>query len=427
MFKEVDHESDSVASGHGAFISLGFFGEGWSGEIDVSPLGFVDEVLQEGGSPRGSSVAAAHIQVGEVSELAFHGFFIGIGDGNWAERFVRSARGIHQQVAEFVVIAVETGGAESQSDDTGTGESGHIDHVSGFELGGSIVEGVREDHATFGIGVHDLDGLAAESGDDIGRTVGIAADRVVGDGHDSDDFALDTELFEELEGSQDRSGSSHIQLHFVHVSGGFQADPSGIEDDPFSTDDDGVFIELVVVFQDQHVRWFHGPLVDGQYSAHAHAFELLFGEVGESEAVFLGGAGDLVHELFGAHLLGAAVDDVSGVVDDLSDGETFVDGGFEFFIPAISDELDLAETAVFETLEFLSGFVNGRVEVPHDQSFCESLQVFLDFFWDDDTDLFDLFLAECADDVRSGISRLVLVPVLALSETDEHDLLELGT
>ncbi len=67
---------------------------------------------------------------------------------------------------EPVVVAHQPGDLVAQRHDLRAGQGGEVDHRVGRRLG-AVREGVGEDQAPFGVGVHHLHGLAVAMGQDV--------------------------------------------------------------------------------------------------------------------------------------------------------------------------------------------------------------------------------------------------------------------
>src|SRR5690606_11133863 len=91
-------------------------------------------------------------------------------------------------------------------------------------------QGVGKDEATFGIRVENFDGSAGERGQDVAGTDGAAGGKVLHGGNDSHEVDRKLEEAGGEHGAEYGCASTHVHLHFIHFFGGFQGNPSGIED-----------------------------------------------------------------------------------------------------------------------------------------------------------------------------------------------------
>ena len=106
-------------------------------------------------------------------------------------RLARRRRGRGRRSASSLLQ--KPGGVFAERHDAGAGERREIDDRRGVQSLARVGDGVGEDDAAFGVGVHDLDVLAVVGRDDVAGPIGVAAGHVFGAGDEADDVALQPE------------------------------------------------------------------------------------------------------------------------------------------------------------------------------------------------------------------------------------------
>ncbi len=181
---------DEGAEGHasGAFgePGLGVVVPGRAGNVQVNPRRVACEFANEPSAGDGAAAFAA-ADVLNVSEAALNEFAILV---------------IHRQLPHFFADGFGAGeellgpglvGAEDadvdigERDDDGTCKSGGVHKMGGAELL-RVMNSIREDEPTFGVGVENFDGLAGHGGLNVAGLLRSAAGHVLGGRHHANDF-----------------------------------------------------------------------------------------------------------------------------------------------------------------------------------------------------------------------------------------------
>ena len=89
-----------------------------------------------------------------------------VGAGHTPEFFAGGGVAVEEVLGCLIVVGEESGVEQAERDADGSGERGRVDQVRGAE-GLCVVQAVGEHQAAFGVGVHDLDRLAAHGGNDV--------------------------------------------------------------------------------------------------------------------------------------------------------------------------------------------------------------------------------------------------------------------
>ena len=122
----------------------------------------------------------------------------------------------HETLPDGFVVGEEAGVEVAERDDAGSGEGGGVNEVSAAK-GFGVVQAIGEDEAAFGVGVDDLDGLAAHGGDDVAGFEGLAVGHVLRGTDNGDDLYRGFELSDSAHGSDHGGRASHIVLHELHL------------------------------------------------------------------------------------------------------------------------------------------------------------------------------------------------------------------
>ncbi len=110
------------------------------------------------------------------------------------------------------------------------GQGGHVDDDVGLLLAGQL-ERVAEQHPALGVGVGDLDGLAAVHRDDVAGTHRGAGDHVLGHRGVGGDLDREAEAGDG-EGRCDHGGrAGHVALHADHAAGRLDGEAARVEGD----------------------------------------------------------------------------------------------------------------------------------------------------------------------------------------------------
>ncbi len=356
----------------GAFGLPGFVvvDPGGAGDVEVDPgdeRGFAYEFFEEHGGGGGSGIAAA-AGVHDVGDLGFDLVAVVVGAGHAPEFFAGEGEGVGEALRGCVVIREEAGVDEAERDADGSGEGGGVDEVGGAE-GLGVVEAVGEDEAAFGVGVHDLDGLAGHGGDDVAGFEGAAVGHVFAGADDAEDADVGLELGDGSHGSDHGGGTGHVVLHLVHVVGGLDGDASGVEGDAFAdeAEDGGVSggVGWLVAHDDE--GWlFGGALGYGGEGSHLELEDFVDGVDFALEAELLRHGGRAAAEFGGGEDVAGLVDEGAGEVLGLGEELACVEGSLDFWGRGGMQDCRGGDAQVFAV-----GAVEVDVEVGDDGAFGE--------------------------------------------------------
>jgi len=163
---------------------------------------FAYKFFEEHRGGGGAAVAAAP-GVHDVGDLGLDLVAVVVGAGHAPELLAGDGEGVSELLRRRVVVGEESSVDQAQRDADGSGEGCGIDQVRGSESLG-VVQAVGQDEASFGVGVHDLDGLAGHGGDDVSGFEGLAIGHVLARAHNADDADVGLELGDGAHGSDHR-------------------------------------------------------------------------------------------------------------------------------------------------------------------------------------------------------------------------------
>ena len=140
-------------------------------------------------------------------------------------------------------------------------------------MGRAFVDGVsdaiRKDQPALGVGVDDLDGLAARAGDDVAGFDRLARRHVLGGGDDPDDIDLRLQLGDRQHRADHGCSPAHVGFHHLHVLGGLDRDAAAVEGDAFPDQRQQRATSATTrIAEDDHLRRFLGAARHRQQRAH---------------------------------------------------------------------------------------------------------------------------------------------------------------
>ena len=270
----------------------------------LAVLALAHEFAQEDGRRHHAAVAFA--DVGEVRDLRVEAGAQLFGQRHRPEKLAGAVGGGLERAGDGVG-AHHTGGAAAEGDQLRAGEGGDVDDgVRELLAGGD--DAVRHDQPALGIGVEDLDGLAAEHGEHVGRALGGAGGHVLGDAEPGGRLDGQAEAGDGQHAVKDDGGARHVGLHVAHAEGRLDRDAAGVERDALAHEGDLGGGPGGGVFDLDQARLPGGTLADAEDAAEAFLFQTLLVPYGDldrqSLGQFLGG----VREGFGVEVARRLVD-----------------------------------------------------------------------------------------------------------------------
>ena len=174
-----------------------------------------------------------------------------------------------------------------ERDDTRARECGDVHHDRRLEAL-RIGERIAQDEPAFGVSVENLDRLARHAGDHVARLDRGAARHVLARRDDAHEVELGLQFRHGAQRAEHARRATHIELHLVHFTGGFDRNAAGIESDALAHQHNGCHLGAgAVVVRDDEAQRFVRALRDGKERAHAELFNRLAVQHFDLAAVFL--------------------------------------------------------------------------------------------------------------------------------------------
>ena len=134
--------------------------------ITVRIISKLDELLEEDGGMDSSALTLTSVH--KVSTGGLQSLEAGTRpEGQSPVAFTKGHTSLMEFGGQIVVIAEEASGFEAKGHSTGTSKRGYVQQAGGLIVFLSPGKGIGKNKAAFGIGIHDLDGLAVLSHHDI--------------------------------------------------------------------------------------------------------------------------------------------------------------------------------------------------------------------------------------------------------------------
>ena len=136
--------------------------------------------------------------------------------------------------------------------------------MGGAEFAG-VENAVSEDHAAFGVGIDDFDGLAGHGDLHVAGFLSAAAGHIFGGGDHGDHRDFGLQVGDGAHSAEHGGAAAHVVLHFFHVVGGFNGDAAGVEGDGFADEAEDGSVGAGVfgrVADDDYARRFDAALGD---------------------------------------------------------------------------------------------------------------------------------------------------------------------
>ena len=140
-----------------------------------------------------------------------------------------------------------------------------------------VPERIGEDESAFRVRVVDLDRLAVRGAQDVAGAECVAAGKVLCGGEDGDRANRKLQRRDRAEAVQRARAARHVALHVLHLRGGLQRDPAGVEGDRLADDAEqqvGAFRGGRLVAQHDQARLVPAAAADGGERAHPELVEL---------------------------------------------------------------------------------------------------------------------------------------------------------
>ena len=158
--------------------------------------------------------------------------------------------GVPHFVYESLVAPHQPGAVLAEGDLAGPREGRQV-HARGRLVPLGVGKRVGQDEASLGVGVENLDGLAARGRDDVARLEGRPAREVLCGRDEPDDVNRQLERRDRLEGPHYRRPAGHVAFHLLHCLRGLDGEASRVEGHRFSDEHDGCLAgSTALIFQD---------------------------------------------------------------------------------------------------------------------------------------------------------------------------------
>ena len=117
------------------------------------------------------------------------------------------------------------------------------------------IEHIGQDQPPFGIGVEDLDRLAAAGSQHVAQLIGVAAKHVFHQPREADHIHRQLQQGDGLHRAEHGCGACHVAFHGLHAVGRLNREAAGVERDAFADEGERRGIRRpTVVFEDDQSR-----------------------------------------------------------------------------------------------------------------------------------------------------------------------------
>lgn len=147
--------------------------------------------------------------------------------------FAAILAGLDQPGPPALFVGEHAAVGRAQSMDAGPGQGGKI-HDQGRLFARGQRQGVGQDHAALGVGMHHLDRAAVGGRDHIIRLVGVGADMVHGQRQPAFHGPPEVQLTERQQGAERDRAALHVFVHAEHIIGRFQVGAARVITNPLA-------------------------------------------------------------------------------------------------------------------------------------------------------------------------------------------------
>ena len=336
----------------------------------MDPGGVLGKFLDEPGAGAGAAAFAA-AGVANVGDVALDHFAIFVVDGH-GPHFFAGGLGAVEKLVEIIAGRAECADVHvGEGDADGAGQGGGVDQVGGAEFAG-VEHAVGENHAAFGIGIDDFDGLAGHGDLHVAGLLGAATGHIFGGGNYGDDRDRGFQVSDGTHGAEHGGAAAHVVLHQFHTIGGLDGNAAGIKGDGLADQAEHRGIRTQVggrVAQDDHARGLDATLGHADQSAHFQFGNFAFVQNFDAQANFLSHGFGLGCQHARGEAVGRFVDQIAGEILRFGDDAAVVDGFLQILRAIETSKQDALYLLVF----FLFGVVFVRFEVGNRQAFDDGL------------------------------------------------------
>nr|GEY46165.1 hypothetical protein [Tanacetum cinerariifolium] len=265
---------ERVGTGQNVKIDLGHGGSRTlnapAGE--VRPLIGFCETREEARCGDGAGLRAT--DVGDVGKRAVQLLLILIEQRQLPGAVVGALAGFQHLGDQRVAVAHQARRVTAQRNDAGAGQCGDVDDGLRLEAFG-IGQRVAQHQTAFGVGVEDLDGLAAHGFDDVARAGCVAAWHVFSRCDDAHQVDRQLQLQHSIQGPEHAGRATHVELHLVHAQAWLEADAASVKGDALADQYVRFFAFLAVgVLHDDQTWRLCAALTDCQERTHAQLLDV---------------------------------------------------------------------------------------------------------------------------------------------------------
>ena len=189
-------------------------------------------------------------------------------------------------------------------------------------------ETVRENEASFRVGVLHLHRAARIGRDDVARLQSCSRGKIFTGGCDGDEIDGEGQVRNGLYRREHGSGARHVVNHVAHLRGGLKRNAARVKGNTLSHENDGRIVTFAaVVAKLDHCGRYGTPLRNAQKSAHAERFEFgLFKNRSEDFFVIFRDVAGLFTEKCRRAEVGGRVSQSAHCNDGRADRRTFGEG-----------------------------------------------------------------------------------------------------
>src|SRR5436190_248413 len=283
---------------------------------DRNPLYAAADPPASGPSP-GAVPDVGHLTLDLVAVL--------VGEWHGPHAIARRRSGLADDSDERVRLAEQTTEMLAQADRDRAGQGCHVDHaLCAFALG--VGDPVDQDEPALGIRVDHLDGLPAHRREHISGLGRTATGEILGARRHADHVHLETELPDGGECRDDRGRAGHVGFHVVHVVGGLDRDPAGIEGDALPHQTKVVpGAASSAVTHDDEAGWLVAALCDRQEATHPESATTIRVQDLDADSGFFRELLRRLGDKCWRHSVGRLVRQATGHVRGIADGRATLD------------------------------------------------------------------------------------------------------
>ena len=217
------------AARHAVVVAARALEETGARHVDVRPRPLARELLEELRREHGRALAQRRAVL-HVGERGVDVAPVARVQRERPDEVAAALAGGDDPVAPVVVVREEAGVEVAERELHRAGQRREVEDVR-RALAPRVPERVGEHEAALGVGVDDLDRLPVRGAQDVAGAERVAAGQVLGGGEHGDRAHGQLQRGDGADAVQRARAARHVALHVLHLRGGLQRDPAGVEGD----------------------------------------------------------------------------------------------------------------------------------------------------------------------------------------------------